>query len=447
MDLCIRLCASSPYLIGILTVNPGMIDELIDSLMLNRLPTTQQIENFLAELCKGVEEPGPVLHSFKNSLHLHIGVRDILGKDKIVDTHRALSDVAEACLKQTIEHEYHRLIQRLGVPMLAGGPRAGEPAELIVLAVGKLGGREPNYHSDLDVLFLFEGEGATRSLLPHRRHEPIANRIFFNQLGQRVVKSITRVGPAGHLYELDARLRPLGGGVGSAVSLQDLENYFCNGPAQLWERQALCKARAVWTSPSIVPYVAESLRKMLTALEWKSEYASDIQKHRIKLEQGAAPTNIKRGRGGTLDIEFLVQMLQLKYSKQEPSVLVPGTLEALEKLHRYDLLDKSSSQVLASNYRWLRRVESGLRLMNLAARHELPTARESWTSCSSSCKIPIAMIGPTKLWKRLRTIQSSTCARLCGNAIDRSSAPSSAGRSPNVFLSFLSHQFLSGGFS
>ncbi len=68
-----------------------MIDELIDSLMLDRLPGTHQIENLLAELCKGVEDPGTELHSFKNSMHLHIGVRDVLGKDKIADTHRALS--------------------------------------------------------------------------------------------------------------------------------------------------------------------------------------------------------------------------------------------------------------------------------------------------------------------------------------------------------------------
>ncbi len=105
-----------------------------------------------------------------------------------------------------------------------------------------------------------------------------------------MVKSITRVGPSGHLYELDARLRPLGGGVGLAATLDDLENYFCNGPAHLWERQALCKARAVWASPVIVPRVAESLGKMLTALPWKSEYVADIQRHRLRLEQGAAPS-------------------------------------------------------------------------------------------------------------------------------------------------------------
>ncbi len=374
LDLCVRLCACSPYLIGILTSNPGMIDELIDSLMLDRLPGTQQIESLLTELCRGVEEPGLVLHSFKNSMHLHIGVRDVLGKDAIVDTHRALSDVAESCLKQVIEHEYHRLIQKLGVPMIAQGERAGEVAELIVLAVGKLGGREPNYHSDLDVLFVFEGEGSTRGLLPHRRHDPIPNRVFFNQLGQRVVKSIMRVGPSGHLYELDARLRPLGGTVGAAVSLDDLQNYFCHGPAQLWERQGLCKARAVWASPNILPKLAESLRTMMTSLEWRPEYAADIQRHRYRLEQGAAGTNIKRGWGGTLDIEFIVQMLQLKHARQAPDVLVPGTLEALVRLQHVGAISSEHSATLSENYRWLRRVESGLRLMNLPARHELPSS-------------------------------------------------------------------------
>ncbi|MGN6134705.1 MAG: hypothetical protein ACTHOU_09395 [Aureliella sp.] len=376
MNLCVRLCASSPYLVGILTSNPGMIDELIDSLMLDRLPGTQHIDALLSDLCRGVDEPGIVLHSFKNSMHLHIGVRDVLGKDEIVDTHRALSDVAEACLKQVVEHEYHRLIQKLGVPTIAAGARAGETAELVVLAVGKLGGREPNYHSDLDVLFLFEGEGSTRGLLPQRRHDSISNRQFFNQLAQRVVKSITRVGPAGRLYDLAAGLRPLGGGVGTAESIDDLQNYFCQGPAQLWERQALCKARPVWASPAILPRVTESVRGMLTALEWKPEFAADIQRHRLRLEQGAASTNIKRGSGGTLDVEFVVQMLQLRYARGEPSILVPGTLDALAQLEKAGLLEPAQAQRLGANYRWLRRVESGLRLMNLPARHDLPSAAD-----------------------------------------------------------------------
>lgn len=156
MELCIRLCACSPYLVSILTSNPGMIDELMDSLMLDCLPSYDELDDNLTELCRRAEDNAPILHSFKNSMHLRVGVRDILGKEQISATHATLSDIAEVCLKQVIESEYHRLVQRIGVPICGGtpeeNPRAGSAAELVVLAVGKLGGREPNYHSDLEVI-------------------------------------------------------------------------------------------------------------------------------------------------------------------------------------------------------------------------------------------------------------------------------------------------------
>jgi glutamate-ammonia-ligase adenylyltransferase len=113
---------------------------------------------------------------------------------------------------------------------------------------------------------------------------------------------------------------------------------------------------------------------MLTSLQWRSEFAADIARHRLRLEQGAADTNIKRGPGGTLDIEFIVQMLQLRHAQAEPAVLVPGTLDALDRLEQTAFISREHAQTLSSNYRWLRRVESGLRLMNLPARHDLPSA-------------------------------------------------------------------------
>ncbi|MEM8735393.1 MAG: hypothetical protein AAGG44_14265, partial [Planctomycetota bacterium] len=154
MDLCLRLCATSPYLAGILTGNPGMIDELLDSLMLGSLPTHDELAANLDALCQGAADIAPILYSFKNSMHLRVGVHDILGKSSIEETHRALSDIAEVCMEQVIRNEFHRLVQKLGMPtkQLENKPpgESGEPAELVVLAVGKLGGREPNYHSDID---------------------------------------------------------------------------------------------------------------------------------------------------------------------------------------------------------------------------------------------------------------------------------------------------------
>ena len=251
MELCVRLCATSPYLCSILTSNPGMIDELLDSLMQSVLPSHAELSESLEELCRGAVDIAPILHSFKNSMHLRVGVRDILAKSSIADTHAALSDIAEVCMEQIIHHEFHRLVQQLGMPVCTDGeqqtPGQERTAELVVLAVGKLGGREPNYHSDLDIIFLFDGEGKTRSLVPSRRFDPTTNRHFFNQLCQRVIHATTQIGGGGKLFDVDVRLRPLGRGGQLAITFDDLENYFEDGMGQVWERQALCKARPVTT--------------------------------------------------------------------------------------------------------------------------------------------------------------------------------------------------------
>ena len=157
-----------------------MIDELMDSLLVEHLPTLAMLEETLAELCKGAEDIDPILHSFKNAQHLRVGVRDVLGKDDIRSTHAALADIAEACLKQIAEREYReagRQVRRADDrpaerrrarrtrsvrqhwERFAG--REGDTCEPVVLALGKLGGREPNYHSDLDLIFLYEAGGDT----------------------------------------------------------------------------------------------------------------------------------------------------------------------------------------------------------------------------------------------------------------------------------------------
>ena len=131
---------------------------------------------------RGAEDIDPILHSFKNAQHLRVGVRDMLGKDDIRSTHAALADIAEACLKQIAEREYQKLVDKFGVPTI-GRPteeelsndivrgywehfagRDGDICEPVVLALGKLGGREPNYHSDLDLIFLFEAGGYTKGV-------------------------------------------------------------------------------------------------------------------------------------------------------------------------------------------------------------------------------------------------------------------------------------------
>ncbi len=116
LALYVELCAYSPYLSGILTSNPGMIDGLMDSLVLDKLPSRQWLEKTLGELCRAAEDIEPILHSFKNDQQLCVGVRDILGKEDVQAITGALSDIAQTCLRQIAVREYERLVARFGTP-------------------------------------------------------------------------------------------------------------------------------------------------------------------------------------------------------------------------------------------------------------------------------------------------------------------------------------------
>ncbi len=391
LNLYVTLCAACPYLAGILTSNPGMIDELLDSLLLGRLPNLKSVETALSELTRGAEDKEPILHSFKVSQHLRVGVRDILGKDDIQATHGELSDIAEVCLREVVAMEYDKLVDKRGEPridppsetksstgegnsFLEWGPkpeRIGQPCQLIVLALGKLGGREPNYHSDLDLVFLYEAEGRT---VADRRGtaESTTNNHFFGELSQRIIKRMSEFGPYGRLYEVDARLRPTGRGGALAVSIEEFVRYFLEGAGQLWERQALCKARVVIGSQAAANQVMNAVSTATYCKPWQASDAKEIREMRMKLEESASDRNLKRGPGGTMDVEFIVQMLQLKHGENSPMVREPNTLNALDALEKAGLLATEDSRFLKDAYNLLRSVESRIRLMDSTGRHEFP---------------------------------------------------------------------------
>ena len=372
LKLYVHLCATSPYLSNILTSYPGMIDELMDSLVLDKLPSLESLQKSLNELCGGAEDLDPILQSFKNSHHLRVGVRDILGKEDIQRTHRSLADVAEACLQQITLREYYRLVERHGEPTIGGGEKDGQPCEFVLLALGKLGGREPNYHSDLDVVFLYEADGSTLSRVRGRRDASTTNQHFFSQLCQRIIKTLTQMGPNGRLYELDPRLRPTGKNGALAVSLAEFAKYFATGRGQLWERQALCKARPVYGSESARRAVMQTVREAMFVRPWESTQLREIRLMRRRMEENASPLNLKRGPGGTVDVEFLVQMLQLRHGQEQPAILTANTLDAIQALRSAKIMADEDADYWSRSYRFLRSIEARLRLMNTTARHDFP---------------------------------------------------------------------------
>ncbi len=202
-----------------------------------------------------------MLHSFKNAQQLRVGVRDILGKERI-----------EATSRRPVGHRPDLLAaDRAGRIRQAGGQAGraddpnhpgevapGEPesgvrrCELIIVALGKFGGRELNYYSDLDLIFLYRGRRHDRAAAAARSATTTtSNQHFFCELGQRIIKVATQLGPYGRLYQIDPRLRPTGKSGALAVSLAEFSRYFATGEGQLWERQALCKARVVLASPAV----------------------------------------------------------------------------------------------------------------------------------------------------------------------------------------------------
>lgn len=392
LELYVTLCATCPYLSSILTSNPGMIDELMDSLLVEGLPSQEMLGATLADLSRGAEDIDPILHSFKHAQHLRIGVRDIIHRDDVERTHAALADVAEVCLTQIARSEQQRLDNKFGTPTIPSfehneqasdelrarfAGREGEKCELVILALGKLGGSEPNYHSDLDVVFLYEAEGRTF----HTDYTgskvtsatTTSNNHYFSELGQRIITRASRIGPYGRLYEVDARLRPTGKSGSLAVPIDSFANYFASGTADLWERQALCKARVIFGAPGAAAYAMEAVNNAAFSPAWSPEDAEGIRSMRHRLEETATSRNLKRGRGGTVDTEFLVQMLQLKHGGADPSVRVPGTLAALTALEQAGYLAADDAEFFRNSYRFQRTVESAIRLMDTTGRHELPT--------------------------------------------------------------------------
>jgi len=348
-----------------------MIDSLMDSLVLDKLPSLPRLREMLAELCYGAEDLDPILHSFKNDHQLSVGVRDILGKEDIQSTTSALSSIAEVCLDQIAAVEYEKLARKFGRPSIGEGPRAGMTCEMAILGMGKFGGQEMSYHSDVDIVFLYEAEGHTAPDAG-QRVDVTSNQHFFSELGTRIIKVASHLSAYGRLYEVDARLRPTGKSGALATSLAEFERYFFQGDAQLWERQALCKARVVSGSELLAAEVGDIVTRAAVDHPWQPADAGEIRQMRSRLEQTVGAGNLKRGEGGLVDVEFLVQMLQLRHGRTTPTVRVPNTLAAMAALRDAGLLKPDDFQAFDAGYRFLRTIEGRLRLMNSTARDTLP---------------------------------------------------------------------------
>jgi glutamate-ammonia-ligase adenylyltransferase len=236
----------------------------------------------------------------------------------------------------------------------------------VLLGLGKLGGREISYHSDLDLLLVYEADGTTT------RGE--ANQLYFTELAQRVIKTTSQMGPMGRLYEVDMRLRPTGKSGSLVLPLAEFRRYFAGTGCQLWERQALSRARVVRGDPEFAEEVTTAIRTAMLGSGWRAELIDEVRAMRQKLESTASARSLKRGPGGLTDVEFAVQLLQLKYGRDHPDVLVPNVWAALDALAASGVLPADDATALRDGYSFLRLVEARLRIVTDRPLTEIPEA-------------------------------------------------------------------------
>ena len=303
------------------------------------------------------------LRVWKGREMFRIALREVAEVAPLEETTLDLSLLAEICLREVYRHWDAELRGRHG----------GPETEFAILGLGKLGGRELNHSSDIDVIFLYGEEGQVAPNFSH--HE------WFNQLGAKIIESFAATDPAGALFRIDLRLRPEGTAGPLARSLESMENYYA-GFGETWERLALIKARGVAGSRELA---YEFLRQHQPFIYPKSPTPDVLEeisalKRRIEREivgQENIDRDVKLGAGGIREIEFVAQALQLLHGARHAFLQETSTLKALPILAQLELIPSVEARALEFAYRFLRRVEHRLQIEAEQQTHTVPENGEA----------------------------------------------------------------------
>ena len=322
------------------------------------------------------------LREFKQREMLRIAARDLARLARLPEVVQEISDVADVCLDGVWQVCHGQLAGRLGQPWHEDADGRWHPTAGCVLGMGKLGGQELNYSSDVDVLFVYGEEGSVFKDPPGTGKTPrpgLTNHQFFNRLAEAFIAEVSRMTPEGVLYRIDLRLRPEGDAGPLSRSLAGYENYYAQW-GQTWERMMLIKARGTAGDGTLAAEFLEMIQPFRYPRSINESVLREVvaMKGRIENEVVKADElerNVKLGRGGIREIEFVVQALQLLRAGRQPFLQGPQTLACLAKLVQYELLSADESRSLAEAYAFLRDVEHRLQMEDNLQTHTIPTDR------------------------------------------------------------------------
>jgi [glutamine synthetase] adenylyltransferase / [glutamine synthetase]-adenylyl-L-tyrosine phosphorylase len=354
-DFVAQLCASDTTLLADLIAQQDLQKKLAPGEFAARAPAAHPNE----------AEALSALRRWRRREIVRIAWRDLAGWADLAATLSDLSAFADAAIDAAVQHARHALVARYGEPRSA----AGVSQPLVVLAMGKLGGGELNFSSDVDLIFLFPEHGETDG--PRR----IANEEFFTRLGQGVIRLLEAPTHDGSVLRVDMRLRPFGDSGPLVASFASFEDYLPRHGRD-WERYAYVKARAVTARDAYAELYASAVRPFVYrryldygVFESLREMKALIER---EVERRELADHVKLGPGGIREIEFVVQAFQVVRGGQDRRLQTPSLLKALELLGAGKLLPMEAVRDLRAAYVFLRRLENRLQMMGDAQVHRLP---------------------------------------------------------------------------
>jgi [glutamine synthetase] adenylyltransferase / [glutamine synthetase]-adenylyl-L-tyrosine phosphorylase len=372
VHLIAKLGGTSQFLADTLRRRPTLLPWLLEPATMRQwLPDELEAElDQSARAFDRTEARWNALRRFKYRQLLRIGCRDILGDADLTVTTEELSRMADVCLSAAWHWAEEELRPRYGQPR----GEDGTPTGLAVIGMGKLGGDELNYSSDIDLVFVYGDDGETSGGSEGR----IPNGDYFARGARAIVEALESVTDEGYAFRVDLRLRPEGRMGGVILSLEAYRAYL-EERAELWERQALIKARFCAGDAGVAARFFDLVRPFVFRAGVEPDIVAAIRGMKAQIDaslraKGVQRRHVKLGVGGIREVEFLVQALQLLYSGDDPWLRERNSLRAIFRLTERGYLPQSLGRFLGEALRFLRTVEHRLQIVDEFQTHTLPEA-------------------------------------------------------------------------
>jgi glutamate-ammonia-ligase adenylyltransferase len=357
----------------LVTIADESLNFLSDPIALSHPTDKQKLSERLEALVgdhTGDREFFHMLRLFRKREMLRIGLRDLLGTADLRETVEDLSHLAEVCLQKACAWAEDGLTKRYGRPIIKQADGTMTPAGFAIIAMGKLGGGELNFSSDVDLMYVYTADGETEGIpvSDGPRASRITNHQYFTKLAEKLSAAINEKTGDGFVFRVDMRLRPEGQQGPLAQSLGGYEIYY-ESWGQTWERSALLKARPVAGDEAlggefmnrIEPFVYRKYldyNALVEIRDMKQKINRDVE------QKGRTHRDVKLGYGGIREIEFVIQALQLIYAGKDRTLRERNALKALHVLSQKGLISYQEHAVLSSAYIFLRTVEHRLQILD-----------------------------------------------------------------------------------